>query len=358
MRQALELAQRGQGFVEPNPMVGAVVVRDGQVVGEGWHERFGEAHAEVIALRRAGDAARGGTLYVTLEPCCHQGKTPPCTEAVLRSGVARVVVAMQDAFPAVAGKGLAQLRSAGLVVEVGACEAEARVLNAPFSKLIDKGQPFVIAKWAMTLDGKIATRTGDSKWITGEAARAKAHELRARVDGILVGIGTALADDPLLTARPTGPRIATRVVLDSQLRLPADSQLVRTVKHAPLLLVHAADAPAERQMALERFGCELLALPSVNGRVSIAALLQNLGERRWTNLLVEGGAAVLGSFFDAQAIDEVWAFVAPKLLGGAAAPAPIAGVGLEHVASALRLDGVSIEALGEDWLVRGRPARA
>src|SRR5215210_4216404 len=213
MTRALELAGRGRGWVEPNPLVGAVVVRDAAVVGEGWHEKFGQAHAEVNALRQAGELARGATLYVTLEPCCHFGKTPPCTEAVIGAGVRRVVSAMLDPFPQVAGQGASRLREAGIVVEVGVGDAAARQLNAPYLKRLRTGRPWVHAKWAMTLDGKIATRTGQSKWITGEAARARVHELRGRMDAIIVGKGTLLADDPLLTARPPGPRAATRVVL-------------------------------------------------------------------------------------------------------------------------------------------------
>src|SRR5438876_10929485 len=219
MRRALELAEGGRGYVEPNPLVGAVLVRDHQLVGEGWHQRYGEAHAEVHALAAAGPAARGATLYVTLEPCCHIGKTPPCTEAVMRAGIERVVAAMVDPFPQVAGRGAALLRDAGILVEMGLGEAEARRINAPYLKLLATGRPYVHAKWAMTLDGKIATRTGDSKWISNEASRRIVHTLRGRMDAIIVGIGTVLADDPLLTARPAGQRTAVRVVLDSQGRM-------------------------------------------------------------------------------------------------------------------------------------------
>ncbi|MCS6853005.1 MAG: bifunctional diaminohydroxyphosphoribosylaminopyrimidine deaminase/5-amino-6-(5-phosphoribosylamino)uracil reductase RibD, partial [Gemmataceae bacterium] len=214
MARALELAERGRGHVEPNPLVGAVVVRDGQIVGEGWHQRYGEAHAEVHALNAAGDAARGGTLFVTLEPCAHHGKTPPCTEAVVRAGIRKVVAAMLDPYCEVAGRGVAQLRAAGVEVELGVGEAEARRLNAPYLKLLTTGRPYVHAKWAMTLDGKIATGTGDSKWVSTEASRRRVHELRGRMDAIIVGRGTVRADDPQLTARPAGPRVALRVVLD------------------------------------------------------------------------------------------------------------------------------------------------
>jgi len=255
MRRALQLAEQGRGFVEPNPLVGAVVVRDGRAVGEGWHQRYGQAHAEVNALAAAGDAARGATLYVTLEPCCHHGKTPPCTDAVLRSGVRRVVAAMYDPFPQVAGHGADLLRAAGVVVEVGLGEAEARRLNAPYLKLLATGRPYVHAKWAMTLDGKIATRTGDSKWISNEASRHRVHALRGRMDAILVGIGTALADDPQLTARPPGPRTPARIVLDSHGRLPPTSLLAQTARTTPVLVVTAGGPEQGRAQELRGLVC-------------------------------------------------------------------------------------------------------
>jgi diaminohydroxyphosphoribosylaminopyrimidine deaminase/5-amino-6-(5-phosphoribosylamino)uracil reductase len=351
MRRALELAERGRGHVEPNPLVGAVIVRDGQLVGEGWHQRYGQAHAEVVALAAAGDAARSGTLYVTLEPCCHQGKTPPCTDAVLRAGIARVVAAMPDPFPQVAGKGAEQLRTAGVAVEFGSCEAEARRLNAPYLKLLATGQPYVHAKWAMTLDGKIATRCGDSKWISNEASRRRVHELRGRMDAILVGIGTALADDPQLTARPAGPRVAVRIVLDSHLRLPSSSFLARTARQTPTLLATTTDASTDRAAELESLGCEILRLPSANGHPSITALLADLGRRRFTNLLVEGGSAVLGGFLDAGDIDEAHVFVAPRLAGGTDARTPIGGRGVEKIADALTFPEWSVETIDGDVLL-------
>ncbi len=353
MHRALELAERGRGLVEPNPLVGAVVVRDGRVVGEGWHERFGEAHAEVNALKAAGEAARGATLYVTLEPCCHHGKTPPCTDAILRAGIRRVVAAMPDPFLQVAGHGIELLRSAGVEIEVGVAEAEARTLNAPYRKLLAAGRPYVIAKWAMSLDGKIATATGESKWITGPEARARAHQLRGRMDAIVVGIGTVSADDPRLTARPPGPRVATRVILDSRLRLPLDSQLVRTIPEAKILLVHGPEASVEARRRLEDKGCECLAIEAEAGRPAIPTLLDQLGRRRFTNVLVEGGATVLGAFFDAGAVDEVYAFIAPKLIGGKGAPAPIAGKGIERLRESRLLDA-HVESIGADWLIHGR----
>jgi diaminohydroxyphosphoribosylaminopyrimidine deaminase/5-amino-6-(5-phosphoribosylamino)uracil reductase len=353
MRRALELAERGRGAVEPNPLVGAVVVRDGVLVGEGWHERYGEAHAEVHALAAAGDAARGATLYVALEPCCHAGKTPPCTDAVLRAGVARVVAAMADPFPQVAGGGIDRLRAAGVRVDVGSCEAEARRLNAPYLKLLATGLPYVHLKWAMTLDGKTATRTGDSKWVSNEASRRRVHELRGRVDAVVVGVGTALADDPLLTSRPPGPRTATRVVLDSHARLPLTSQLVATARQVPTLIAATAAAPVGRADELRSQGCEVLPLPDRDGRPDVTALLSELGRRRFTNVLVEGGGAVHGCFVDAEQVDEVHVFVAPRLAGGAGARTPVGGLGVGRIAEALGLPRQHVELLEGDVYIRG-----
>jgi diaminohydroxyphosphoribosylaminopyrimidine deaminase/5-amino-6-(5-phosphoribosylamino)uracil reductase len=358
MRHAVNLAERGRGAAEPNPLVGAVVVRDGGVVGAGWHRKYGEPHAEVNALAEAGDAARGATLYVTLEPCCHHGKTPPCTDVVLRSGVRRVVVAISDPFPEVSGKGVAALRAAGLVVEVGTCAAEARRLNAPYLKLIDRAMPYVHAKWAMTLDGKIATRTGDAKWISNDAARRRVHELRGRMDAVVVGIGTVLADDPLLTARPPGPRTPARVVFDSRLRLPVESRLVRTAREAPVIAATADKVDPDRAVALEACGVEVLHVPAPDGRPGVEPLLRELGRRRFTNVLVEGGGTVLGSFLDARAIDEFHVFVAPKLVGGAAAPSPVAGQGVATMAEALSLAEWRVEQIDGDVLLHGWTAGA
>jgi diaminohydroxyphosphoribosylaminopyrimidine deaminase/5-amino-6-(5-phosphoribosylamino)uracil reductase len=352
MQYALALAERGRGAVEPNPLVGAVVVREGSKVGEGWHQAFGGPHAEIHALTAAGEAARGSTLYLTLEPCCHFGKTPPCTETVLRAGIRRVVAAMADPFPAVAGKGVGLLRQAGLTVDVGVCESEARRLNAPYLKLLSARRPWVHAKWAMTLDGKIATRTGDSKWISNLASRERVHALRGRMDAILVGIGTALADDPRLTARPAGPRIATRIVLDSTGRLPLDHHLVHGAREAPTL-VATTRMLAEAAARLRERGCEVLELPEQDGRPAVAALLDELGRRRMTNLLVEGGGEVLGSFRDAGEIDEVHVFIAAKLLGGARAVTPIGGKGSATIAEALPLAEWRSEILDGDLYVHG-----
>jgi diaminohydroxyphosphoribosylaminopyrimidine deaminase/5-amino-6-(5-phosphoribosylamino)uracil reductase len=355
MLHALELAERGRGHVEPNPLVGAVVVQHGQVVGAGWHQKYGQAHAEVHALAEAGEAARGATLYVTLEPCCHHGKTPPCTNAILRASVARVVAAMPDPFPQVSGKGLALLRAAGVAVAVGLGEAEARRLNAPYLKLLGTGKPYIHLKWAMTLDGKICTRTGDSKWISNRASRQIVHELRGRMDAVVVGLGTALADDPLLTARPPGPRVATRVVLDSQCRLPLTGQLVATARQVPVLVAAAAGTAPERRLALEQAGVEVVELPAPDGRPEVAALLDGLGRRRMTNILVEGGSALHGSFADTGQVDEVHVFLAPLLAGGAG-KSPVGGRGVELIAQALRLTEWDVRPVDGDVLLHGRRA--
>jgi diaminohydroxyphosphoribosylaminopyrimidine deaminase/5-amino-6-(5-phosphoribosylamino)uracil reductase len=353
MRQALALAEQGRGAVEPNPLVGAVVIKDGVGVGEGWHQRFGGPHAEVHALAAAGEATRGATLYVTLEPCCHHGKTPPCTDAILRAGIARVVAAMADPFPKVAGKGAEVLRQAGVVVEIGLCETEARRLNAPYLKLLSCGRPYVHAKWAMTLDGKIATRTGNSKWISNQASRRRVHELRGRMDAIIVGIGTVLADDPLLTARPPGPRMPARIVLDSHGRLPRDGQLARTAREAPVIVATARDLAEARADELRGLGCEVMPLSLESTRPALTGLLDELGRRRMTNVLVEGGGDVLGSFRDAGEIDEVHVFIAPKLAGGAAALPALGGLGCETIAQALPLREWRVEIVESDLYVHG-----
>lgn len=353
MARALELAEKGRGYVEPNPMVGCVIVRDRQVVGEGWHQRFGGPHAEIMALTAAGEAAAGAEVYVTLEPCCHQGKTPPCTDSLIKSGVARVVVGCQDPNPQVAGKGIAKLREAGIEVELREDSFAARKLIAPFTKLITTGRPWVIAKWAMTLDGKLATHTGDSQWISGEASRAVVHRVRGQVDGIVVGKGTVLCDDPLLTARPGGARIATRIVLDSRATISPECRLAKTLDHAPLLLVVREDASAERVQVLRDRGIEVLALAGHDHKTHLSQMLDELGRRQMTNLLVEGGANLLGTFFDLDAINEVHVFVTPKLVGGQTALTPIAGQGLAMMNAAIKLEDVEINKLDSDVHVHG-----
>lgn len=361
MRRALELAARGQGSVEPNPMVGCVVARDGQILAEGWHREFGGPHAEVDALRQAGEAARDATLYLTLEPCCHHGKTPPCTEAILAARPARVVVAMRDPFPQVSGGGLRQLQSAGIEVELGLLEEEARELNTPYLKLLRARRPWIIAKWAMTLDGKIATRSGYSRWISGDDSRAFVHQLRGRMDAVLVGRRTAEVDDPLLTARPPGPRTPTRIVFDSRARLPLNSQLVKTARQAPVLVAAGPDATARDVAALRETGVEVVLLPATTQYERTLQLFDELGKRRMTNVLVEGGAKLFGTLLDGKLIDELHVFIAPKIFGGEKAPGPTAGAGFDRVEQALELAGLQLELSGRDihaWgRIRSAPAK-
>jgi diaminohydroxyphosphoribosylaminopyrimidine deaminase/5-amino-6-(5-phosphoribosylamino)uracil reductase len=326
MRRGLALAARGRGRVEPNPMVGCVIVRGGRVVGEGYHRRFGGPHAEVHALGDAGAAARGATCYVTLEPCCHQGKTPPCTDALIAAGVRRVIVAMRDPFPLVRGKGFRQLRACGIDVAVGLLEADAVRLNAPYLKLQRCGRPWVILKWAQSLDGKVATRTGDSKWISGERSRAYAQRLRGRVDAVVVGVGTVVKDDPLLTSRYGRPcRVAARVVIDPHLRVPMTARLVRTAKRYPTIIAGDRKLLAgKKAAALGKAGLELVGLGrDPSGGLDLGALLDELGRRRMTNVMVEGGGRTLGAFHDAGLADEAVVFVAPRLIGGQQAPSPL-----------------------------------
>jgi len=352
MRRALAEAVRGRGRAEPNPLVGSVVTRDGELVGVGHHERFGGPHAEVIALASAGSSAAGATLYVTLEPCCHHGKTPPCTEAILAAGIARVVVAMRDPFPEVSGRGLKALEAAGLAVETG-CEAErARALNAPYLKRLVTGLPFVTAKWALTLDGKTAVRSGDSRWISSELSRGLVHELRGRMDAILVGIGTIEADDPLLTARPPGPRCPARIVLDSEARLPVLSRLAQTAREAPVVVAVTDRATPAHRERLIRLGCEVAAFPG-QGRVPIVPLLEDLGRRGMTHVLVEGGGRALGSFLDEGQVDAVDVFIAPIVEGGDHDQTAARGKGFDRMQDALRLQEIEVTQVGGDVRVQG-----
>jgi diaminohydroxyphosphoribosylaminopyrimidine deaminase/5-amino-6-(5-phosphoribosylamino)uracil reductase len=352
MDLALGEARKCTGWVEPNPQVGAVIVREGKVVGVGHHTRFGGPHAEVAALQQAGEAARGGTLYVTLEPCCHQGKTPPCTGAILESGITRVVAAIRDPFPRVAGGGLALLRQAGIPVELGLRGREAIELNAPYLKRTVIGRPYVTAKWAMTLDGKAAVARGNSQWISSPSSRSRVHELRGRMDAIVVGIGTVLADDPQLTARPPGPRIATRIVLDSKATLPPACRLATTAREIPVLVGVSSQASEQRVAVLRDLGCEVLACPGSCG-VAIQPLLDELGRRGMTNVLLEGGGRVLGSFLDEDQVDEIDAFIAPILEGGDHPRTPVRGLGLALMSDAKRLTRVSHELADGDVRVRG-----
>ncbi|HEV2284214.1 MAG TPA: bifunctional diaminohydroxyphosphoribosylaminopyrimidine deaminase/5-amino-6-(5-phosphoribosylamino)uracil reductase RibD [bacterium] len=356
MREALTLAAQGAGTTSPNPMVGAVVVASGRIVGRGYHPKPGGPHAEIFALREAGPLARGATLYTTLEPCAHTGRTGPCTEAIVAAGIRRVVAAMVDPDAQVRGAGLARLREAGVDTAVGAGEPEARRLNEAYIKHRTTGLPFVTAKWAMTLDGRIATRTGDSRWISNDASRAHAHRIRAASDAVLVGVGTVLRDDPALTARTGGaapgrepagrPR---RVVLDSRLRTPRDARVLARDGIPVIIATTRASSPDARR-ALEERGVEVLVCDGADERVGLPRLLLELGARGVLTLLVEGGAAVHGAFMEAGLVDKVLAYVAPAVVGGGG-PGPSAGSGVAAMADARRLRPIDVRRFGGDVLI-------
>ena len=354
MRRAMELAERGVGFTNPNPMVGAVIVKGGKVIGEGWHERCGEWHAERNAFKNCTVPAEGATMYVTLEPCCHYGKTPPCTEAIIEHGIARVVVGMEDPNPLVAGKGIALLREAGIEVVCGVEEEALREQNRVFLKYISTKLPWVAMKTAMTLDRKIATRTGDSKWITGAEARAYVHELRHRFMAILVGIGTAVADDPLLNCRieGRGVRQPIRVVVDSNARLSLDSQLVKTAGEYRTIVAHTRFAPEESVKALREAGVEMLLCKEKEGLVDVRNLLELLGQSGIDSILLEGGGSLNYTFLSEGLADELYAFIAPKIVGGMNAKTPVEGAGMEKMADAINLELENVLNVGHDVLLK------
>ncbi|MCR5582676.1 MAG: bifunctional diaminohydroxyphosphoribosylaminopyrimidine deaminase/5-amino-6-(5-phosphoribosylamino)uracil reductase RibD [Eggerthellaceae bacterium] len=351
MAQAVELARSAAGWTNPNPLVGAVVVKAGRVIGAGCHERFGEAHAERNALAAcvaAGEDPAGATVYVTLEPCSHTGHQPPCADALVDAGVSRVVIGSRDPNPLVSGRGVARLRAAGIQVDQDCLRSECDALNPAFFHYITRRRPYVVAKWAMTADGKIATSTGDARWVSGEESRADVHELRHRLASICVGVNTVLADDPLLTCRREGAsRQPLRVIVDSNLRIPLESALVRTAREVPVLVAYAADPHGKRE-ALEAAGVALACLPAADGRVDFAALLDYLGEREVDSMLLEGGATLLASAFAEGLVNEAIAYVAPKIVGGSDAKTPVASLGVELMANALPLGAPRVEVLGSD----------
>ncbi len=357
MKRALELARRGEGRVSPNPMVGCVVVKDGRVIAEGWHEKVGEYHAERNALLRCTEDPAGADLYVTLEPCCHHGRTPPCTEIIMEKKIGRVFVAALDVNPLVAGNGVRILREAGIDVEVGLLEEEAKELNEVFYHFFETGRPFIAMKYAMTLDGKIACHTGDSQWITNEQSRAFVHGLRKKYSAILVGIGTALADDPMLNCRTEEGVDPLRIVLDTGLRLPADSNLAKTAHDIPTMVVTCdttleTEEGSAKAAALRACGAEVLSAGTTS--VGLSNLLQTLAERKIDSILVEGGSTVNASFLEAGLVDRVYAFLGPKLVGGAESNSPVEGSGVDRMADAAELEQIEVQRFGEDVLVTGR----
>lgn len=385
MRQAIELARGGAGWTNPNPLVGAVIVKDGRVIGQGFHERIGDLHAERNALRSCTEDPAGATIYVTLEPCDHTGRQPPCTEALIAAHVARVVVGSRDPNPLVSGRGVEHLRRAGIEVDIDVLRDECDRLNPIFFHYITSRRPFVLAKWAMTLDGKVATSTGDARWVTGEAARAEVHEMRHRLAAIMVGIGTVLADDPLLTARRAIPsNQPTRIVCDSQLSIPLESQLVRTAREVPTIIACACDPTAGdvagKAAALTETGVEVVSMPtsaspmptaapapdagagddgaaaaSTKPTVDLTALMVELGRREIDSVLVEGGPTLMAALLADGLADEVVAYVAPKVVGGRLAPSAVGGAGVDRMAGALELGAPEVGLAGEDVRLTYRP---
>lgn len=357
MKRSLDLARQGRGRTSPNPLVGAVIVKDGQIIGEGYHQGAGTPHAEIHALNAAGGNAKRATLYTSLEPCCHWGRTPPCTEALLQAEIAHVYVAEVDPNPSVAGKGICQLQASGIRVDVGLCAEEAAVLNEVHRKYIQTGKPFVILKTAMSLDGKIATASGESQWITAEVSRQRVHEIRDTVDAILVGRGTVARDNPSLTTR-LGDRDGqdpVRIVLDSHGRTSTDTRIFNPESSAGVIIAVTPDAPTQNTNALEKAGAEVITVPEAHGRVCFRRLMEILGAREVTSVLIEGGGEVNAAAVAAGVVDKVMCFVAPKLIGGRNAPGPIGGEGGSSLTDVPHLQRMRVTSIqdSDDFLIEG-----
>ncbi|MCQ2553459.1 MAG: bifunctional diaminohydroxyphosphoribosylaminopyrimidine deaminase/5-amino-6-(5-phosphoribosylamino)uracil reductase RibD [Clostridia bacterium] len=351
MLRAIELAKKGAGFTNPNPLVGAVIVKGGRIIGEGYHEIYGSLHAERNALKNLTESAEGAEMYVTLEPCCHHGKQPPCTDAVIASGIKKIYVGSADPNPLVAGKGIEILRNAGIEVIDGFMREECDELNPVFFHFISKSEPYVVLKYAMTADGKIATKTGKSQWITGEEARLHVQELRALYPGILVGIGTVLADNPMLNCRLEGKRSPKRIVLDTKLRIPEDSKLVQTAKDYSLIVVCGPEISEEKKALLEDKGVEIVQVGLEDGHVIINEALVELGKRKIDAILVEGGSNINWSFVNSKKVNAIYTYVGAKVFGGAAKFSPVGGSGVEEVEDALILTNPKVTCFGNDVLI-------
>ena len=355
MALALDLARKGAGWTSPNPMVGAVIVKDGQVIGQGYHAKCGDLHAERAALANCQGDPAGATIYVTLEPCCHHGRQPPCTDAILEAGITRVVVGSGDPNPLVAGKGLDILRSHGVAVTEGVLDAECKALNDVFFHYIQTGRPYVVLKYAMTLDGKIAAYTGASQWITGEAARNHVQQQRHRYRGIMVGVGTVLTDNPRLTCRLPGGRSPTRIICDTHLRTPLNANVVTTARETPTILATCCTDP-ERQRPYEAAGCQVLCVEEQDGHVNLPQLMERLGEMQLDSILLEGGGTLNWAALESGIVQKVQAYVAPKLLGGRTAKTPVEGTGVPTPDQAFFLRNSRITQLGEDFLIESEVA--
>lgn len=353
MQRALELAALALGRTRPNPVVGAVIVKNGRIVGEGYHQKAGTPHAEIHALRQAGEQARGADIYVTLEPCSHYGKTPPCADALVEAGVKRVVAAVLDPNPKVSGRGMEKLKQAGIATQVGVLERSARRLNEAFFKYVSTGRPLVSLKTAMTLDGKIATAQGSSRWITGQEARGHVHRLRNQYDGIMVGIGTVLADDPLLNTRldDEEARDPVRIIIDGQLLLPLDSQIVKTSNKQLTFIYTSHGADHDREAALKDKGLEIIRIDGSRDHLDLGQVMDDLGSRELTSVLVEGGAGLNASLLEQHLVDKLYWFVAPKMVGGIKAPGPVGGDGVQTMDEALLWYDMQVQQMGADLLI-------
>lgn len=350
MKLALDLAKKGMGWTSPNPMVGAVIVKDGQIIGKGWHERYGQKHAERNALENCICDPKGSTMYVTLEPCCHHGKQPPCTEAILKSQIRRVVIGSYDPNPLVSGKGIWFLKENGIQITEHVMEPECNKLNEVFFHYITTKKPFVVMKYAMTMDGKIATHTGQSQWITGEAARAHVHLQRHRYSAIMVGVGTVLADDPLLTCRMKNGRNPIRIICDTNLRTPLDSQIVTTARQVPTILATCA-SDTSAIMSYEKAGCHVINVNDKNSHVDLNELMEKLGSRQIDSILLEGGGSLNWSAVESGIVQKVQTYIAPKIFGGNDAKTPVSGLGIDFPANAFMLKNSVITRLGDDFLI-------
>lgn len=350
MNRAIKLALKGRGAVRPNPMVGAVLVKDGRVISEDYHRVFGGWHAERSCILNCREPVEGSTLYVTLEPCCHYGKTPPCTDIIISSGIRRVVVGTKDPNPLVAGRGIGLLKARGIEVICGVCREQCLELNRVFFHYIRTGLPYVTLKYAMTMDGRTATFSGKSRWITGEAARQQVHEERSAHSGIMAGIGTVLADDPLLTCRIPGGKTPVRIICDTQLRLPVDSKLVKTAGETPLIVATAC-GDKSRRTALTAAGCQLLDVPRGEGGLDLYGLMKALGEKKLDSIFLEGGSTLAWYALKAGLVQRVLAFIAPKIFGGVTAPGAAGGPGVDDPASAFMLRPKSVRRFGDDFLI-------
>jgi len=352
MRMALHLAEKGKGRTSPNPMVGAVLLKRGKVVGEGYHAQAGEPHAEIIAIKKAGEKAKGATLFLNLEPCTHYGKTPPCVPAVIEAGVRKVIVGMEDPNPLVKGRGMVLLKQAGLDVKLGVLEKECYRLNEAFCKYIVRHEPFIILKVAATLDGKLATRNGESQWITGETSRRFVHRLRDQVDGVVVGIGTVMKDDPMLTTRIRGGRDPYRIVFDSRLRIPENAKVV-DLSPSKTIVATTEMASRDKIERLQKKGVQILISDSKLGKVDLKSSLLKLGEMGMISLLVEGGSQINGSFLDQGLIDKIFLFLSPKLIGDPLAPGIFSGAGIASLKEATSIKDLKVRRVGEDILLEG-----